>query len=90
MRKSAGFPLFSKDPWEKTNLAGKPDYIKTLEECRILFKEYLDETGDNFESLEYGADKMWRSHKPGYTHHEGLAAPAYSWEKYGKPFKNLK
>jgi choline-sulfatase len=79
-----------KDPWEKTNLAGKSDYAKELAECRILFKEYLDETGDDFETLEYGADKRWRSHEQGYEKHEGLAAPAYSWEKYGKPFGNAR
>jgi choline-sulfatase len=79
-----------KDPWEKINLGGKPDYTERLEACRALFREYLSETGDNFETLEYSVDKRWRRHEHGYEKHEGLAAPAYSWEKYGKPFGNTR
>jgi choline-sulfatase len=86
-REGPGEELYDleKDPGEKTNRAGKPEYAKELEECRTLFKAYLKETGDNFETLEYKADSMWRSHEHGYEKHEGLAAPMYSWEKYGRP-----
>ncbi|MCL2479985.1 MAG: DUF4976 domain-containing protein, partial [Treponema sp.] len=75
----------SADPWETKNLAADPDHGQALENCRTMFKSYLDETGDNFESLEYSADAKWRSHPAGYENHEGPAAPQYSWDKFGKP-----
>ena len=77
----------SRDPWEKTNQAGNIDYKEALEKCRALFREYLAETGDNFESLSYLAEPMWRSHTPGYENHEGPAAPAWNWAQYGHPFR---
>ena len=73
------------DPWEKTNIISDPKYSQELEHCRSLFRAYLAETGDNFENTPYLADAQWRSHKPGYQNHEGLAAPASYWEKHGRP-----
>ena len=64
-----------KDPYEKVNPARNPEYSKDLEEMRTLFRKYLEETHDNFLSLEWYADKKWRSHEAGYHNHRGIAAP---------------
>lgn len=64
-----------KDPYEKVNQARNPEYSKDLEEMRTLFRKYLEETHDNFLSLEWYADKKWRSHEAGYHNHRGIAAP---------------
>lgn len=64
-----------KDPLEKVNVAGSPAYRDALEEMRGLFRRFLEETGDNFLSLECKVDKEWRSHPVGYENHRGPAAP---------------
>ncbi|MCL2834528.1 MAG: sulfatase-like hydrolase/transferase [Treponema sp.] len=83
--KAEEFYDLGSDPWEITNQVSNPEYAQALENCRAMFRSYLEETGDNFENLEFCADPMWHSHKPGYENHEGPAAPAWSWEKYGRP-----
>lgn len=64
-----------RDPYEKKNLAKAPASADALEEMRALFARFIKETGDDFESLTFFADKRWRSHPVGYQNHEGIAAP---------------
>lgn len=63
------------DPYEKRNVAGEPPYGKALADMRRLFRQYLQDTGDDFLELKWHADTKWRSHKPGYHNHRGIAAP---------------
>lgn len=64
-----------KDPGETKNLVDNPEYENVLNEHRKLFKEYIAGTNDPYFSLEWVADQKYRSHKPGYRNHRGLAAP---------------
>lgn len=64
-----------KDPHEKKNEAKNPAYAQELEHMRNLFEEYLKKTEDPYRTLEWKADKRWRSHECGYHNHEGVAAP---------------
>lgn len=64
-----------KDPGETKNLIDNQEHQTVLDEHRALFKEYVEQTNDPYFSLEWLADKKYRSHKPGYRHHRGLAAP---------------
>lgn len=64
-----------KDPFEKKNVADNPEYEYALKYHRDLLKKHLENTNDNYFSLEAMADKRWRSHTPGYHNHEGIAAP---------------
>jgi choline-sulfatase len=62
------------DPGETHNLISNPVYSKVLKEHRELLREHLKKTNDNFFSLDFKADKRWRSHKLGYQYHEGPVA----------------
>ncbi len=64
-----------KDPLEKKNVAKDPAYFPELENMRRLYRHQLKETKDTFESMEWLADKRWRSHPVGYEKHRGIAAP---------------
>lgn len=64
-----------KDPYEKVNVAGNPEYGGALAEMRRLFEVFEAETEDNFRTLTCKADRKWRSHKVGYGNHRGPAAP---------------
>lgn len=63
------------DSGEMKNLVDNPEYQDALNEHRALFKEYVDATDDPYFSLEWLADEKYRSHKPGFRHHRGKAAP---------------
>lgn len=67
-----------KDAYEKTNLAKNPHYSEALKQMRRLMNNYLEDTADDFMNLQWYADKKWRSHKPGYQNHTGIAAPQES------------
>ena len=60
-----------KDKGEQHNLAHDPAYAKILAEHRTLLNDYILRTKDDYRSLKTEADKRWRSHTPGYPHHEG-------------------
>lgn len=64
------------DPFEKKNVAADSNYQEVLDKMRTKYRHFIEETGDNFETLSYKADKKWRSHPVGYQNHKGLAAPA--------------
>ncbi len=72
------------DPGEKVNLAYNKDYQDILKEHRGLLDHYINETNDNYLSMEVVVDPRWRSHAIGYPRHEGLSAPEEEWEKSGK------
>jgi choline-sulfatase len=42
---------------------------------RQLLDKHINETSDNFMSLQPAVDSRWRSHLPGYHNHHGVAAP---------------
>ncbi len=63
------------DPLEMKTLIDDPKYAEILKEHRELFALYIKETDDDFLSLDWKADKRWRSHVPGFRCHEGPAAP---------------
>lgn len=65
----------NKDPLEKKNVAKDPAYADALEEMRALYHRQLNETNDPFETMQWLADKRWRSHPVGYEKHRGIAAP---------------
>ena len=60
-----------KDKGEQHNLAYDPAYTKILNEHRALLDDYIQRTKDDYRNLKTEADKRWRSHTPGYPHHEG-------------------
>lgn len=64
-----------KDPLEKRNEVKNPLYKEILGNMRTLFEKYLKESNDPYQSLEWKADKRWRSHECGYEKHIGIAAP---------------
>lgn len=64
-----------KDPFEKKNAAKNPAYTGVLEEMRGLLREHEEVTNDPFETLQWKADKRWRSHPAGYQNHHGITAP---------------
>ncbi len=65
------------DPGEKKNIIDHPAYADAVTEHRELLKRYINETGDDFFSLEVDVDPGFRrSHPLGYQHH---------WEPYGTP-----
>jgi choline-sulfatase len=63
------------DPGEMKNLAAAPGFVRVLDEHRDLLRQHIATTGDPYFSLEWKADKRWRSHAPGYRNHRGIAAP---------------
>jgi choline-sulfatase len=63
------------DPGETLTLVDDPAYTSVLEQHRALLDEHVKDTGDDFVELAWRADRRWRSHKPGYEHHIGPAAP---------------
>ena len=69
------------DPYELKNLAPLAEYADTLAEQREIFKQHVADTNDDFFNMEWKADKRWRSHKPGYHHHEGPTAPQVMLKK---------
>jgi choline-sulfatase len=66
------------DPGELKNLADHHDFKTILCEHRTILNEYTEMTNDPYFSLEWKADERWRSHKPGYCNHRGIAAPSSS------------
>lgn len=65
------------DPWEQKNLSKDSNYLSILQKHRKLFEEYLEESEDDFRSLDWKADKRWRTHSVGYSNHRGVAAPEF-------------
>jgi choline-sulfatase len=63
------------DPGETRTLVDDPAYAETLAEHRALLDEHVKATDDDFFNLAWLADARWRSHRPGYQHHTGPAAP---------------
>ncbi|MGP1600646.1 sulfatase family protein [Treponema sp.] len=63
------------DPYEKKNRAKNPAYDSALNYMRTLFEDYLTVSADPYRTLEWKADKRWRSHPCGYHNHRGSAAP---------------
>lgn len=63
------------DPYEKKTQAHNPRYASALRNMRDLFEEYLHSYADPYRTLEWKADKRWRSHLCGYHNHKGPAAP---------------
>lgn len=70
-----------RDPFEKKNLAQDSGSAAILAWMRELYKRHLKLTGDPFENLSWKADWRWRSHRTGYWHHKGIAAPMEEDEK---------
>jgi choline-sulfatase len=68
-----------KDPGETRNLIRDKGYRKELERHRRLLKEHARDTRDPFFGQGITVDPRWRSHEPGYPHHEGPSAPAAAW-----------
>ncbi len=62
------------DKGEQHNLAHDPSYATILKIHRSLLDDYIQRTADDYRSLKVIADPKWRSHKPGYPHHEGACA----------------
>jgi choline-sulfatase len=69
------------DPYEKKNVIKEEKYLNEINRHRSLFENYLRETDDNYRNLNVDVDKMWRSHKVGYSNHRGLTAPLYDSSK---------
>ncbi|MCK9478463.1 MAG: sulfatase-like hydrolase/transferase [Firmicutes bacterium] len=65
----------SEDRGEQTNLISSPECKSILEHHRSALQEYINTTGDNFNSIDFKIDSRWRSHKPGYENHTGVDAP---------------
>ena len=63
------------DPYEKKTQAHNPRYASALRSMRDLFEEYLHSYADPYRTLEWKADRRWRSHLCGYHNHKGPAAP---------------
>ncbi|MFW5841083.1 MAG: sulfatase, partial [Planctomycetota bacterium] len=63
------------DPGEIHNLAGSAEHAEILQAHRQMLADYVEQTGDPFFSLEPFAEPAYRSHKPGYVHHQGSCAP---------------
>lgn len=63
------------DPYELHNLAADPQSAAIMVEQRVLFERYLEETNDDFLNMEIKVDERWRSHAPGFHHHQGPTAP---------------
>lgn len=63
------------DPLEKINLAKHDEYKEILVHMRGLYKDYIEKSKDDFETLNWYADDKWRSHEIGYSNHKGLSAP---------------
>ncbi len=63
------------DPGETRTLAGDPAHAETLTAHRALLDEHVAATDDDFFTLDWLADPRWRSHRVGYQHHTGPAAP---------------
>lgn len=63
------------DPGELNNLIDSPEYLKVLKDHRELLREHVAATEDPYFTLQWKADPQWRSHKPGYRNHRGIAAP---------------
>ncbi len=68
-----------KDPGETRNLIRDKGYRKELERHRSLLKDYARGTRDPFFGQGVTVDPRWRSHKPGYPHHQGVSAPEAAW-----------
>jgi choline-sulfatase len=68
------------DPGEKASLIGDPRRAGVLEEHRALLARHLEETGDPFFGYSVEVDPRWRSHRLGYRHHTGPAAPSADGE----------
>lgn len=66
------------DPGETRTLVDDPAHAAALAEHRELLGRYSRETDDPFFSLEVKADSRWRSHRSGYVHHHGPAAPEWT------------
>lgn len=69
-----------KDPHEKKNEIGNPEYKERLEYMRDLLEKHIRKTEDPFYSLPVKADRRWRCHEPGYQNHRGVTAPEYKGE----------
>ncbi|HBC89717.1 MAG TPA: sulfatase [Lentisphaeria bacterium] len=65
------------DPGEVRNRAGREEFKSILEEHRKILRGYVENTNDPYFNTFWKADNMWRSHKPGYRNHRGLAVSAY-------------
>ena len=63
------------DRGETRTLVDDPAHAAALETHRRLLTAHLQATADPFFSLTWEADPRWRSHKVGYAHHTGPAAP---------------
>ncbi len=71
------------DRYEKTNLAGKPEYSPILEKYRSLLKHHLEKSDDPFFTLKTAGTRSYRRHPLGFEHHQGLSAV----EKYALEIK---
>ncbi|MCI8624587.1 MAG: sulfatase-like hydrolase/transferase [Provencibacterium sp.] len=78
------------DPYEKRNAAHDPAYCEALERMRGLYRQFLEETGDPFEGMEWKADRRWRSHPLGYHRHEGPSAPMVLGDAFPFPGQKKK
>lgn len=65
----------AKDPLEMKNAAKDPVYADVLKRMQELLQRHEERTEDPFETLQWKADKRWRSHLAGYQNHCGIAAP---------------
>lgn len=63
------------DPFETRTLVDDPAYATVLQEHRDLLERHIAQTGDDFHELSWQADARWRSHRPGFEHHQGPSAP---------------
>ena len=84
-REGTGEELYDlkNDPGEQVNLVFNSQYTTVLKEHRLIFKDYIQKTNDPFFGLSYKVDKKYRSHKAGFAHHRGFAAPVIE-EVWGK------
>lgn len=71
------------DPLEMRTLVDEPSHREALEAHRRLLEAYCAHADDPFLSQRAKVDPQWRSHEPGFCHHDGLSAPEASgrWAK---------